>query len=211
MAKNLLDNSFGNQAVSPAERRQRIGVVFDAIAPRYDLMNDLMSFGIHRLWKRTLARRVAGVGASRSTWPAVPATWRACWSTGAAGGGLRSEPADDDGGTHPGPRRHDMAGRRSRALPFADASVDLLTVAFGLRNATHLGTALAEIRRVLKPGARFVCLEFSRPAKWLAPFYDLVFVPGHPAPRARWWRGSRGPTSIWSNRSGAFRTRQVPR
>ncbi|MBP9697405.1 MAG: class I SAM-dependent methyltransferase, partial [Thermomonas sp.] len=56
---------------------------------------------------------------------------------------------------------------------FADASVDLLTVAFGLRNATHLGSALAEIRRVLKPGARFVCLEFSRPAKWLAPFYDL--------------------------------------
>ena len=60
--KNLLDNSFGNQAVSPAERRRRIGVVFDAIAPRYDLMNDLMSFGIHRLWKRTLARRVAGTG-----------------------------------------------------------------------------------------------------------------------------------------------------
>jgi hypothetical protein len=83
--KNLLDNSFGNQAVSPAERRRRIGVVFDAIAPRYDLMNDLMSFGIHRLWKRTLARRVAGRAASRSTWPAVPAMWRACWSTGSGG------------------------------------------------------------------------------------------------------------------------------
>jgi ABC-2 type transport system permease protein len=65
-----------------------------------------------------------------------------------------------------------LAGEAEK-LPFADASVDLLTVAFGLRNATHLGSALAEIRRVLKPGARFVCLEFSRPAKWLAPFYDL--------------------------------------
>jgi demethylmenaquinone methyltransferase/2-methoxy-6-polyprenyl-1,4-benzoquinol methylase len=58
-------------------------------------------------------------------------------------------------------------------LPLADASVDLLSVSFGLRNTTHLATALAEIRRVLKPGGRFVCLEFSRPAAWLAPFYNL--------------------------------------
>jgi demethylmenaquinone methyltransferase/2-methoxy-6-polyprenyl-1,4-benzoquinol methylase len=58
-------------------------------------------------------------------------------------------------------------------LPLADASVDLLSVSFGLRNTTHLAMALTEIRRVLKPGGRFVCLEFSRPARWLAPFYDL--------------------------------------
>jgi demethylmenaquinone methyltransferase/2-methoxy-6-polyprenyl-1,4-benzoquinol methylase len=58
-------------------------------------------------------------------------------------------------------------------LPLADASVDLLTVSFGLRNATHLEQALAEIHRVLKPGGRFVCLEFSQPAFWLAPFYNL--------------------------------------
>jgi demethylmenaquinone methyltransferase/2-methoxy-6-polyprenyl-1,4-benzoquinol methylase len=55
----------------------------------------------------------------------------------------------------------------------ADASVDLLTISFGLRNATHLETALAEIHRVLKPGGHFVCLEFSQPAPWLAPFYNL--------------------------------------
>ena len=58
-------------------------------------------------------------------------------------------------------------------LPLKDASVDLLTVSFGLRNATHLEQALAEIHRVLKPGGQFVCLEFSQPAFWLAPFYNL--------------------------------------
>ncbi len=65
-----------------------------------------------------------------------------------------------------------LAGE-AEALPFADGSVDLLTVAFGLRNATQLSAALAEIRRVLAPGGRFVCLEFSRPLRWFAPAYDL--------------------------------------
>jgi demethylmenaquinone methyltransferase/2-methoxy-6-polyprenyl-1,4-benzoquinol methylase len=58
-------------------------------------------------------------------------------------------------------------------LPMADASVDLLTVSFGLRNATHLEKALSEALRVLKPGGSFVCLEFSKPLFWLAPFYNL--------------------------------------
>jgi demethylmenaquinone methyltransferase/2-methoxy-6-polyprenyl-1,4-benzoquinol methylase len=172
--RSLLDNSFGNQAVSPAERRQRIGVVFDAIAPRYDLMNDLMSFGIHRLWKRTLARRVAGVKGL---------------AVDLAGGtgdvarllvdGRRQVVICDP--SLPMMRAGKVRGHagltwlagEAENLPFADASVDLLTVAFGLRNATHLGSALAEIRRVLKPGGRFVCLEFSRPEALLAPFYDL--------------------------------------
>lgn len=172
--KNLLDNSFGNQAVSPAQRRQRIGVVFDAIAPRYDLMNDLMSFGIHRLWKRTLARRVAGVGGL------------ALDLAGGTGDVARllvdgrrqvvicdpSLPMMMAGRTRGSAGMTWLAGEAEN-LPLADASVDLLTVAFGLRNATRLQLALAEIRRVLKPGGRFVCLEFSRPAAWLAPFYDL--------------------------------------
>jgi hypothetical protein len=74
-----LDHTFGHMAVSADERRARIRQVFDAVAPRYDLMNDLMSFGIHRLWKRTLARRVACMSAARwSIWQVAPATWRAC-------------------------------------------------------------------------------------------------------------------------------------
>jgi demethylmenaquinone methyltransferase/2-methoxy-6-polyprenyl-1,4-benzoquinol methylase len=139
--------------------------VFSAVAPRYDLMNDLMSFGIHRLWKRTLAARVADVHG---------VTVDLAGGTGDVArllvDGHRRVVVCD-------PSLPMMTAGRNRGSAgmtwFADASVDLLTVAFGLRNATRLQLALAEIRRVLKPGGRFVCLEFSRPAKWLAPFYDL--------------------------------------
>ena len=172
--KATLDDSFGRQSVSNQERRQRIQRVFQAVAPRYDLMNDLMSFGIHRLWKRRLAARVAvcqgvavdlagGTGdvarllADGSRQVVIVDPSLAMMSAGRArdGTGLRW-----------------LAGEAER-MPLADASVDLLTVAFGLRNATRLTAALVEIHRVLKPGGRFVCLEFSRPAAWLAPFYDL--------------------------------------
>jgi demethylmenaquinone methyltransferase/2-methoxy-6-polyprenyl-1,4-benzoquinol methylase len=165
--------TFGDQVVAPDERRRRIRQVFDVVAPRYDLMNDLMSFGIHRLWKRTLARRcvsvsgqivdLAGgtgdvarllVGAGRSVAVCDP-------SLPMMSAGRRSTDAI-----------HWLAGE-AEALPLADASVDLLTVSFGLRNATLLPAALKEIHRVLKPGGRFVCLEFSRPQWWLAPGYDL--------------------------------------
>ena len=176
--KTSLDGSFGKLSVSVAERRARIKRVFSAVAPRYDLMNDLMSFGIHRLWKRRLAASVAEcrgvvvdlaggtgdvarllVGAGRHVAvcdPSLPMML--------AGRGR--------GGNDDGVGMTWLAGE-AETLPFADASIDLLTVAFGLRNATQLQVALAEIRRVLKPGGRFVCLEFSRPAQWLAPFYDL--------------------------------------
>jgi len=172
--RHALDESFGRQQVATDERRSLIRQVFATIAPRYDLMNDLMSFGIHRLWKRTLARRCDG---------------------------LHGVVVDLAGGTGDVARRLDGCGRRitvcdpslqmmqmgrrpadkrirwlageAEALPFADNSIDLLTIAFGIRNVTQLGAALAEIRRVLAPGGRFVCLEFSRPQRWLAPFYDF--------------------------------------
>jgi demethylmenaquinone methyltransferase/2-methoxy-6-polyprenyl-1,4-benzoquinol methylase len=67
---------------------------------------------------------------------------------------------------------HWLEGEAER-LPMADASVDLLSISFGLRNATQVAAALAEMRRVLRPGGQFVCLEFSRPQAWLAPIYDL--------------------------------------
>ncbi len=171
---NSLDGSFGNQSVSAAERRQRISLVFRAVAPRYDLMNDLMSFGIHRLWKRRLAARVTDVSG---------VTVDLAGGTGDVArlltDGRRrvvicdpSLPMMEAGRVRGDADLAWLAGEAEK-MPLADASVDLLTVAFGLRNATHLEAALAEIRRVLKPGGRFVCLEFSRPAAWLAPFYDL--------------------------------------
>lgn len=166
--------SFGRSTVAPDERRARIRAVFDAVAPRYDLMNDLMSGGIHRLWKRTLARRVADVSGTVVD------------LAGGTGDVARLLLRPDRQVTVIDPSAAMMAAGRRRpgleavqwqpgeaeALPLADASVDLLTLSFGLRNATGVAAALHEVRRVLRPGGRFVCLEFSRPARWLAPAYD---------------------------------------
>ncbi len=172
-ADGTLERSFGRETVSTAERRERIKQVFGAVAPRYDLMNDIMSFGIHRLWKRTLARHVAAVrgfvvdlaGGTGDVARLLAAEGRCV---------VVCDPSLPM--MHAGMRRGRdglvwLAGEAER-IPLGDASVDLLTVAFGLRNATQLERALIEIRRVLKPGGRFVCLEFSRPAAWLAPLYD---------------------------------------
>jgi demethylmenaquinone methyltransferase/2-methoxy-6-polyprenyl-1,4-benzoquinol methylase len=175
MTQHDINQSFGRESVNPEQRRQRIRTVFTAVAPRYDLMNDLMSLGIHRLWKRKLARRVGAVQGR---------TIDLAGGTGDVARLLRS-PQRQVTVCDPslammqvGQQRADMAGitwlvGEAEQLPLPDASVDLLTVSFGLRNATHLEKALAEIHRVLKPGGTFVCLEFSQPAFWLAPFYNL--------------------------------------
>jgi demethylmenaquinone methyltransferase/2-methoxy-6-polyprenyl-1,4-benzoquinol methylase len=178
-----LDQSFGRQRVAPDERRARIRRVFEVVAPRYDLMNDLLSFGIHRLWKRKLRRRCDGVSGRvvdlaggtgdvarlladdrRSVTVVDP-------SLAMMQAGRMSQKVGAGGTAHTSAIRW-LAGE-AEALPLATASVDLLTISFGIRNVTQLAAALAEIHRVLKPGGRFVCLEFSRPHWWLAPFYDF--------------------------------------
>ncbi len=174
-----IEQTFGFRDVSPEERQSRIRAVFEAVAPRYDLMNDLMSFGIHRLWKRTLAKSVAtsqpsaavdlagGTGdvarllardSQRRVWVCDPSL-----AMMDAGRGRDAIGASQIG----------WIGGAAEALPFAAGSLDLVTIAFGMRNATRPEAALAEAFRVLKPGGRFVCLEFSRPHFWLRPFYDL--------------------------------------
>ncbi len=169
-----IDQTFGRQKVTTDERRLRIRRVFAKVAARYDLMNDLLSFGIHRLWKRTLTRRVADV-----TGTVVDLAGGTGDVARLLAGPERRVMVCDP--SMPmmlkGRKRHGddvawLAGE-AEALPFADGSVDLLTISFGLRNATRLDDALAEIHRVLSPGGCFVCLEFSRPAWWLAPFYDF--------------------------------------
>lgn len=169
-----IDKTFGRQAVSSDERRLRIRRVFAAVAARYDLMNDLLSFGIHRLWKRTLARSVADI--SGTVVDLAGGTGDVAYLLGRPDRQVvvcdPSMPMMIKGRERYGDRMAWLAGE-AEALPFADGSVDLLTISFGLRNATRLDAALAEIRRVLAPGGRFVCLEFSRPAWWLAPFYDF--------------------------------------
>jgi demethylmenaquinone methyltransferase/2-methoxy-6-polyprenyl-1,4-benzoquinol methylase len=174
-----LDRSFGREQVATDERRSRIRRVFAAVAPRYDLMNDLMSFGIHRLWKRTLRRRCAAISGlvvdlaggtgdvahlllrdDRIVVVCDPGIEMMRAGRGKVGAGGTAQP-------------HGWIAGEAETLPFADASIDLLTISFGIRNVTQLADALAEIQRVLKPGGHFVCLEFSRPQWWLAPFYDL--------------------------------------
>lgn len=171
-----LERSFGYRHVAPEERRRRIRSVFQAVAPRYDLMNDIMSFGIHRLWKRTLVRRVAAaargiaVDLAGGTGDVAMLLARQRFD--------RVLVCDPSTAMMAQGRRRDAAvlgwvGGEAERLPFADGSVDLLTVAFGLRNTTRLAHGLQECLRVLKPGGTFACLEFSRPQPWLRPFYDL--------------------------------------
>ncbi len=169
-----LDNTFGQSTVTPEERRDRIRDLFDRVAPRYDLMNDAMSFGIHRLWKRRFVRDLTasgtvvdlagGTGDVAALLTRVPGrTVVVCDpSLGMMASGRHDAPDDLEW----------VAGEAER-LPFPDASVDGLTIAFGIRNVTHLEDALVEARRVLRPGGQFACLEFSTPYRWFRPFYDL--------------------------------------
>jgi demethylmenaquinone methyltransferase / 2-methoxy-6-polyprenyl-1,4-benzoquinol methylase len=175
---------FGYRTVAEGEKAGLVRGVFDSVARRYDLMNDLMSGGIHRLWKlefidRLNPRRgetvldVAG-GTGDIALGIVERTGAAanvvvCDIT-AAMLEVGRDRAIDRGVLH---GIEFLCGDAER-LPIASASVDAYTIAFGLRNVTHIDAALAEARRVLKPGGRFFCLEFSQIAQpTLARLYDF--------------------------------------
>ena len=180
------ETDFGYRRVRKDQKAPLVREVFDSVAGRYDLMNDLMSGGIHRWWKAEMVRWLGpraghrlvdvagGTGdvALRALPRLMPATGgaavvcdvnRQMLETGRAR-------AIDDG---------ILAGIQwlcgdAEALPFADRSFDLYTVAFGLRNVTRVDRALAEARRVLKPGGHFMCLEFTPAVSpLLQPLYDL--------------------------------------
>ena len=182
-----LDSTFGRQPVTAHERRRRIRRMFDDVAMRYDLMNDLMSFGIHRLWKRSfvahLPERGLFVDLAGGTGDVAALLARR--------GGRRVVVLDPSlPMMRTGRNRDDAAGvewiaGEAERLPFADASVDVLTVSFGLRNTTRLDAAIAEVARVLRPGGTFACLEFSRPQKWFQLLYDPYSF--HVIPRLGSW------------------------
>jgi demethylmenaquinone methyltransferase/2-methoxy-6-polyprenyl-1,4-benzoquinol methylase len=177
---------FGFRRVPQGEKAPLVRAVFDSVAERYDLMNDLMSAGIHRLWKAEMVaclnprpgQRLVDVagGTGDIARRALPGL------APAVGGGVvvcDANPQMLEIGRARALDEGILAGIEwiagdAEALPFADRSFDLYTIAFGLRNLTRLDPALAEARRILKPGGRFLCLEFTPAvAPPLQPFYDF--------------------------------------
>lgn len=175
-----LRTSFGGQKVSPEDRRVAVTGLFDRIAQRYDLMNDLMSFGTHRLWKRRVVKRALAHLMPGET-PVVDlagGTGDIALLIAARRPGRTVSVVDQSEGMLKVAR--DRAGDRldyvhasGEALPFESGSVGMVTLSFGLRNMTDPAKALSEVARVLAPGGALVLLEFSRPARWFAPFYGL--------------------------------------
>ena len=172
---------FGARKVPRAAKAGLVRGVFESVAPRYDLMNDLMSLGAHRLWRRALI-----------DWLKPRPTMHLLDLAGGTGdiaqrflaaAGGRVTVLDINGAMLQVGRRR-LAGRNGAAridwlqgdaerLPVRDRAVDAVTIAFGIRNCTDIAAVLAEARRVLRPGGRFLCLEFSRLAlPGLAPIYD---------------------------------------
>ena len=172
MKKADLDQTFGKQKVESFEREKLIRRVFSKVAPRYDLMNDAMSFGIHRLWKSKLARLAKPLASQTIVDLAGGTGDIAMKMLGSDINILIADPSIEM--MKAGQARHNIPciATTGEQLSFADNSVDTITIAFGVRNMTHMKQGLAEIYRALKPGGRMLCLEFSKPHKWLKPFYD---------------------------------------
>jgi demethylmenaquinone methyltransferase/2-methoxy-6-polyprenyl-1,4-benzoquinol methylase len=181
-AAGRLARSFGFRPVEPAEKAALVRGVFDRVAARYDLMNDLMSGGVHRLWKEALLDWLAprpgikhldvagGTGdiAFRLKERAPGAHVTVCDLTEAMVRVGRDRAIDRNVLTG-----IDWSVGNAEDLPFPSRSMDAYTIAFGLRNVTRIDKALAEARRVLRPGGRFFCLEFSRVSiPVLAEMYD---------------------------------------
>ncbi len=176
----MTQTHFGYQSVDEAEKATRVRGVFDSVAAKYDVMNDLMSMGLHRVWKAyTVA--VANLREGQRVLDIAGGTGdlARAFAKRVGGGGLVVHTDINEAMLGTGRDRLVDEGLvlptvlcDAETLPFASASFDLVSVAFGLRNMTHKERALAEMARVLKPGGRLLVLEFSKVAKPLEKTYD---------------------------------------
>jgi demethylmenaquinone methyltransferase/2-methoxy-6-polyprenyl-1,4-benzoquinol methylase len=177
----MSETHFGFETVPEHEKAQRVRGVFSSVADKYDIMNDLMSMGLHRIWK-AFTIQVSGVRAgdrvldvAGGTADLSSAFAKRVGETGEVwltdiNNAMLTRGRDrllDEGAVMP------TAQCDAEKLPFPSDYFDVVTVAFGLRNMTHKDVALAEMRRVLRPGGRLLVLEFSKVWEPLAPAYDL--------------------------------------
>ena len=176
----MAQTHFGYQTVDDGDKARRVRGVFDSVATRYDLMNDVLSFGLHRLWKAyTVAVAAVQPGMKVLDIAGGTGDLARAFAKGAGPAGrvvltdineamlrVGRDRLLDGGLVLP------TAACDAEHLPFASAAFDLASVAFGLRNMTHKEAALAEMARVLRPGGRLLVLEFSKPAALLQKPYD---------------------------------------
>ena len=171
---------FGFESVAEAEKASRVRGVFDAVASKYDLMNDLMSFGLHRAWKAyTVAVANLHEGDRALDLAAGTGDLARAFARQVGPSGLVLHTDINEAMLRQGRERLLDQGLvlptvicDAERLPLPDASFDLVSVAFGLRNMTHKEQALAEMARVLRHGGRLLVLEFSKVAAPLAKAYD---------------------------------------
>ena len=181
MSDSPATTDFGFRAVPRAAKASLVREVFDSVAPRYDVMNDLMSLGVHRAWKRVFTTRL-DPRPNRTLLDLAGGTGDITLRWLEAGGGPAilsdiNEAMLTVGRTRLLGRGHvadvSLVVADAERLPLPDRAVDTVSMAFGLRNCTDKDAVLAEARRVLRPGGRFLCLEFSRvQVAALAPVYD---------------------------------------
>jgi demethylmenaquinone methyltransferase/2-methoxy-6-polyprenyl-1,4-benzoquinol methylase len=170
--------SFGHEQVSPEEKSARVSGVFSSVAASYDVMNDLMSGGAHRLWKDDFVRRVRPRG-GESILDMAGGTGDIAFRMARRGARVTVGDINADmlsvGVDRAKQRGIDglvWAEENAEELSFGDRMFDAYTIAFGIRNVTHIGEALREAHRVLKRGGRFFCLEFST-TNW--PGFDQIY------------------------------------
>jgi demethylmenaquinone methyltransferase/2-methoxy-6-polyprenyl-1,4-benzoquinol methylase len=182
--ENTEQTHFGYQTIEKNKKEQMVAGVFHSVAAKYDIMNDVMSFGIHRLWKRfTLDSSAVRPGNKVLDLAGGTGDLTRKFSEMVGESGQVVLADINDSMIKVGREKLRNLGvvgnieyvqANAEALPFADNTFDVVTIAFGLRNVTNKDAALASIFRVLKPGGRLLVLEFSKPQQeWLNKAYDF--------------------------------------